>query len=105
VKLRERVESFGIKLDMAPLPLSSRPVAQAENPNIMLGKSPERDREIDAICQMIRNPAKAGIPALKYNMSILGVVPTESTPGRGGATYSTFVYDKARQDSLTPAGT
>jgi mannonate dehydratase len=105
VKLRERVESFGIKLDMAPLPLSSRPVAQGENPNIMLGKSPERDREIGAICQMIRNAAKAGIPALKYNMSILGVVRTESTPGRGGATYSTFVYDKARQDSLTPAGT
>jgi mannonate dehydratase len=105
VKLRERVESFGIKLDMAPLPLSSRPVAQAENPNIMLGKSPERDREIDAICQMIRNAAQAGIPALKYNMSILGVVRTDSTPGRGGASYSTFVYDKARQEPpLTAAG-
>src|SRR5438045_8190835 len=104
-KLRERVESFGITLETVPLPLSSSEISRAENPNIMLGKSPERDREIDDICQMIRNTAKAGIPALKYNMSILGVVRTESTPGRGGATYSTFVYDKARQDSLTPAGT
>jgi mannonate dehydratase len=105
VKLRERVESFGISLDMVPLPLSSSPVARAENPNIMLGKSPERDREIDAICQMIRNAARAGIPALKYNMSILGVVRTEPTKGRGGASYSTFVYDKARQDPpLTEAG-
>lgn len=104
-KLRERVESFGIKLEMVPLPLSSSYITRAENPNIMLGKSPERDREIDNICQMIRNTARAGIPALKYNMSILGVVRTESTKGRGGATYSTFVYDKAKQEPpLTEAG-
>ncbi|MGH9940001.1 MAG: mannonate dehydratase [Blastocatellia bacterium] len=104
-KLRERVESFGIKLEMVPLPLSSRYITEAENPNIMLGKSPERDREIDDIRQMIRNAARAGIPALKYNMSILGVVRTESTKGRGGATYSTFIHDKAKQDPpLTEAG-
>jgi len=49
--------------------------------------------------------AKAGIPAVKYNLTILGVVRTESTPGRGGATYSTFVYDKAKQEPpLTEAG-
>src|SRR6476661_68921 len=46
-KLRERVESFGIHLDAVPLPLSSSYVTKSENPNIMLGKSPERDREID----------------------------------------------------------
>ena len=44
-RLRERVESFGIQLDMVPLPLSSSVIERAENPNIMLGKSPERDRE------------------------------------------------------------
>jgi mannonate dehydratase len=54
---------------------------------------------------MIRNSARAGVPALKYNMSILGVVRTERTPGRGGASYSSFVYDQARQDPpLTEAG-
>ncbi|MCC6860950.1 MAG: mannonate dehydratase [Bryobacterales bacterium] len=104
-RLRDQVEKHGIKLEMAPLPLSSAYITRHENPNIMLGKSPERDREIDDICQMIRNAAKAGIPALKYNMSILGVVRTEPTPGRGGAMYSTFVYDKAKQDPpLTEAG-
>jgi mannonate dehydratase len=104
-KLREQVESFGIKLEMVPLPLSSAYITRAENPNIMLGKNPERDREIDDVCQMIRNAARAGIPALKYNMSILGVVRTESTKGRGGADYSTFVYDKAKQEPpLTEAG-
>lgn len=104
-KLRERVESFGIKLDMVPLPLSSAYITKAENPHIMLGKSPERDREIDAVCQMIRNAARAGIPALKYNLSILGVVSTEPTRGRGGSMNRTFVYAKAKQDPpLTEAG-
>jgi len=104
-RLRERVNSHGIQLEMVPLPLSSSYITRAENPNIMLGRSPERDREIDEICQMIRNAARAGIPALKYNLTILGVVRTESTPGRGGARYSTFVYDQAKQDPpLTEAG-
>src|SRR5207247_2496804 len=104
IRLRERVESFGISLDMVPLPLSSHYITKAEMPHIMLGKSPERDREIDAICQMIRNAARAGIPAVKYNLTILGVVRTERTPGRGGASYSTFVYDKSRHDDPPPEG-
>jgi mannonate dehydratase len=104
-KFREHVESFGVTLDMVPLPMSSYDISRAEMPNIMLGKAPERDRELDDICQMIRNTSRAGIPSLKYNLSFLGVVRTESTKGRGGATYSTFVYDKAKPASpLTPAG-
>ncbi len=104
-KLKKKAESHGISLDMLALPLSSRPISRAENPHIMLGKSPERDREIDNVCAMIRAAAKAGVPALKYNLTILGVVRTERTPGRGGSSYSTFVYDKARQEPpLTEAG-
>ena len=38
-------------------------------------------------------------------LTFLGVVRTESTKGRGGATYSTFVYDKAKPNPpLTLAG-
>ncbi len=104
-KLRERVESFGIRLEAVPLPLSSSYITKSENPEIMLGKSPERDREIDDICKMIQNSSRAGIPTLKYNLSILGVVRTDRTPGRGGASYSTFDYAKARQEPpLTEAG-
>src|SRR3954468_5058957 len=69
-KLRERVESFGIKLEAVPLPLSSSYITRSENPHIMLGKDPERDREIEQLCQMIANAAKAGIPLLKYNLTI-----------------------------------
>ncbi|MBM3783901.1 MAG: mannonate dehydratase [Acidobacteria bacterium] len=104
-KLREHVEKYGIKLDMIPLPLSSSPVARAEYPAIMMGKSPDRDKAIDDICTIIRNCAKAGIPAAKYNMSILGVVRTEPTKGRGGAMYSTFKYAEGKQEpALTEAG-
>jgi mannonate dehydratase len=104
-RLRERVESFGITLDMVPLPMSSNYISRAELPNILLGKNPEREREIDAVCQMIRNTARAGIPSLKYNLTFLGVVRTESTAGRGKSQYSTFVYDKAKQEPpLTEAG-
>jgi len=104
-KLKEKVESFGLELLMVPLPLSSSPIERAENPAIMLGKSPERDREIDEICHMIRNVAQAGIPAVKYNLTILGVPRTSPTAGRGGALYSTFNYDLAKDGAtLTEAG-
>jgi mannonate dehydratase len=99
-KLRERVERFGIRLDMVPLPLSNTPVSRAENPSLLLGKSPERDREIDRICRMIRNAARAGIPAVKYNLTLLGVVRTGTARGRGGARYSAF--DHARSDPAGP---
>ena len=104
-KLRERVESFGIRLAAVPLPLSSSYIAKSENPHIMLGQSPERDREIDNICRIIENAAPAGIPMLKYNLTILGVVRSDRTPGRGGSSYSTFDYANTPQDpSLTEAG-
>jgi mannonate dehydratase len=104
MKLRERVESFGITLDMVPLPLSSYEISKAENPAIMLA-SAERDKQIDDICQMLRNVSRAGIPSVKYNMTLIGIPRTAPTPGRGGTKYTTFVYEGAKQDPpLTIAG-
>ena len=77
---RERVESYGIKLAMVPLPMSSVEIEKAEYPSILLGSSPDRDRAIDDICQMIRNVGAAGIPAVKYNMTLIG-----GTANRAGA--------------------
>jgi mannonate dehydratase len=103
-RLRERVESFGIRLDMVPLPLSSREISTMEHPAILLATA-DRDRQIDDICQMIRNIARAGIPAAKYNLTLIGIPRTAPTRGRGGARYSTFVYAGAKQDPpLTIAG-
>ena len=103
-RLRERIEKFGITLEMVELPTNSA-ITSSGIRNVMLGKSPERDREIDGICQMIRNTARAGIPRLKYNLIILGVIRTSPTPGRGGAMYSTFDYATAKEEPpLTEAG-
>ena len=104
VKLRERAGSFGISLDFLPLPMSAWPISRSESPHIMLGKSPERDREIEIICDNIRAASKAGIPALKYNLTMLGVVRTGRSPGRGGAGYSSFDVARAKRDELTEAG-
>lgn len=97
-KVRERVESYGIKLEMLPLPLSSVPLASSPYKATLLGKSPDRDREIDSLCEMIRNTGRAGIPALKYNFTVLGWIRSESTPGRAGAMYSTLQLAKAKDD-------
>ena len=104
-RLRERVESFGLTLDMVPLPLSSSEISRSESPAIMLATEPDREKQLDDICQMIRNTARAGIPAVKYNLTFIGVPRSAPTLGRGGARYSTFVYAEAKQDPpLTIAG-
>ena len=55
---------------------------------------------------MIRSVSRAGVPAVKYNFTLLGVVRTKPTRDRGGALYSTFNYAEAMPEnfSLTEAG-
>src|SRR5258705_11581602 len=86
-RFREHVASFGISLDMVPLPMSSYEISRAEMPAIYLGKQPDRDRNIDDICQMIRNCARAGIPQVKYNFTIIGIPRTGTALGRGSEGY------------------
>ncbi len=101
---REHIESFGLKADALRL-LHPTYIAQSEIQNVMMGKSPERDREIETLCEKIRKASKAGFPMLTYNLSILGVVRTESTRGRGGAAYAAFNYEETTdRDKLTEAG-
>lgn len=105
-KTRDLCEQHDITLDMVALPfLSSSHIDREQRGAIMLGKSPERDRDIEHINIMTANCAKAGIPGWKYNMSLLGVPRIESTPGRGGSSYSTWKLSKANADPpLTRAG-
>src|SRR5262249_3145188 len=101
---REHVESFGLKADALRL-LHPTPLASSRIKAVMMGRSPERDREIDEVCDRIRAASRAGFPTLTYNLSMLGVVRTGTTPGRGGAKYSTFDYDTLTdRDELTEAG-
>src|SRR5262245_6860170 len=104
-RLRDRVNAHGIQLDMVPLPMSSSEISTAEMPAIYLGQSPERDRNIDDICQMIRNCARAGIMQVKYNFTLIGIPRSGTAGGRGGSRYSEFIYANAKQDPpLTIAG-
>ena len=61
-RFREKVESYGISLDIINLPISSTGASGSSSPNVLQGPSVERDREIEQICQLIRNASRAGIP-------------------------------------------
>ena len=102
IQVREHHESFGITLDMSALPIYE------QFPNIIyFGKSPERDREIDLVCEMIRTASRAGIDSLRYNTCILPIDRTEEEEGRGGYYYTAFRLDKipaAEQAQLSEAG-
>jgi mannonate dehydratase len=104
-QLREQCEAHGITLDMVQFPfMSSSYVDRAQRRAIMLGDEPDRQHEIDEAGTIIANCAAAGIPAVKYNLSMLGVLRTEPTPGRGGSSYSTWRLADATEGSLTRAG-
>ncbi len=104
--VRELTEKHGVSLDMVALPfLTSSHVDREKRAAIVLGQSPERDRDIEHVQKMIEACAKAGVPAIKYNLSLLGVLRTARTPGRGGSSYSTWRLKEARPDPpLTRAG-
>ncbi len=106
VAVKERAAKWGVSVDMvAPSFLASSHIDRTERPAIMLAQSPERDRDIERLQNLIRNCGKAGIPAVKYNMSLLGVLRTGRSPGRGGATYSTWRLKEAKPERpLTRAG-
>jgi mannonate dehydratase len=105
-KMRDLADANGISIDcLAPPFLASSHIDREKHPAIMLAQSPERDRDIEALQTQIRNCAAAGIPSIKYNMSILGVLRTGRSPGRGDATYSTWSLKNAHPENpMTKAG-
>lgn len=102
-RFREKIESFGLTLDMLQLPMGSVPVSRAQCPDIMLAGQ-DRDEQIDAICLLIENCAAAGIPSVKYNFNYIGIPRTPMEAGRGGAMAEAFRWDLADQDAQGPAG-
>jgi len=117
-RLYPTVEELSRMLDMAhkhklkveiidsPL-LQSTYIDQEKHAAIMLGQSPERDHEIEAIQTTLKNCAAAGIRTLKYNMSILGVPRNaETVPGRGDTVYGKWNLKEALAENrpLTRAG-
>jgi mannonate dehydratase len=94
--VRDLAAMHGVVVDMIALPfLKSSHIDATKRGAIMLGESPERDRDIEHVHTTIRNCAAADIPAIKYNMSLLGVLRTPRTPGRGGTRLSTWRLSEA----------
>ncbi len=105
-KLTDVADKYGMSVDILNPPfLASTHIDRERNPAIMLGQSPQRDRDIEQIQTMIKNCAAAKIPCIKYNMSILGVLRTGHVPGRGDSSYSAYRWKDAKADPpLTRAG-
>ena len=105
-QLRDRCDAHGVALEMVQFPfMSSDAIEKSPRKGIMLGREPERQQEIDEACEIVRSAGAAGIPAIKYNVNLLGVLRTTPTEGRGGTKYSTWRLADARQDPpLTDAG-
>src|SRR6185437_16630965 len=56
-KMKEMCEKLGVSVDMACTAaiLPSDSVDRDRHPAIMLAESPQRDRDIDSVCEMINN--------------------------------------------------
>ncbi|HEY8997287.1 MAG TPA: mannonate dehydratase [Edaphobacter sp.] len=105
-RMKDLAEKNGIEiLCVGPPILESSYIDREKHPAIMLAKSPERDRDIEQLQLLIRNCAQVGLPSIKYNMSILGVLRTGRVPGRGDASYSRWNLAEAKPKTpLTIAG-
>jgi mannonate dehydratase len=99
---KARLAEQGEALDMLLLPLSSAAAPLNGAPHVFLGPPAERDRELDQICELIRNLALAGVHAARYNAAFLGHFRTPDRLGRGGARLSSFVYDQLNDPRSGP---
>jgi mannonate dehydratase len=106
-KMLELAAKWKVKVELVDsVLLTSSLIDREKHPAIMLAQSPERDRDIEAFQNHIRTCAQTGIRALKYNMSILGVLRSEEVPGRGDTVYNKWNAKDAlaKNPPLTKAG-
>lgn len=79
--------------------MTDTPVGRGAHSALMAGGD-GREREIEALQLTIRNCAAAGIPALKYYLSILPILRLDRVAGRGDTLYARWNYARAS----TPEG-
>lgn len=106
-RVRDLCEAAGLILEMVWEPfLRSSHIDNVDRPAIMLGRSPDRDWDIECFQKHIENCAAVGVRTVKYNLSIIGKPRTRDTPGRGGSRYSTWRLSEAgdRARRMTRAG-
>jgi len=79
-------DKYGISIDM-----TDSDIGRGAGSAIMKA-GPERDREIEAFQKTIENCAAAGIPKIKYYLSILPILRMDRVPGRGDTFYMRWNY-------------
>jgi mannonate dehydratase len=97
VEKKEKCARSGVDMEMVALPIADLNVKGGGVPNYMLGNYEEGDREIELICNMIKQASEAGIPAIKYYLCEMVNQRTDShPPGRGNSSYSTWNLEEAQ---------
>ena len=83
------VRRNGLTYDLVTPPfLASSHIDRERTPQLCWLRAPNAIAISKRFNTYIKNCAAAGIPAIKYNMSILGVLRIGRVPGRGDSTYS-----------------
>lgn len=90
--LQDRLGKHGMTLDVFLLPQGP----ETQYWNARFGR-PERDREIQDVCETIAVCGECGIPVVEWTWSIIDVWGSESGPyARGGAITRRYDYDKIK---------
>jgi mannonate dehydratase len=92
VRLRRAVEAYGLRIE------AIENVPRSFYDQVMLG-GPDRDLQLEDYAATVRNVGDAGIPLLGHHFTPSWVWRTSfDTPGRGGATVTSFDLAKAERD-------
>ena len=87
-KMQDIAHRNGVNVDiLRPRNLTMSNIDDERYPAIMLGQSPQRDRDIEAFQTTIKNCAAAGISGMRYTLSIVGNTRSRTAQGRGDAVY------------------
>lgn len=101
--LVDRLGKFGLTMEVLNLGIEATYYERQRFPDLWTGGA-GRDKALETLIQNIRVAGDAGVPCLKYNCNIIGILRTGRTVGRGGATYSHFDVGKWTDHTLTPLG-
>ncbi|KYH40534.1 MAG: mannonate dehydratase [Candidatus Bathyarchaeota archaeon B26-2] len=98
MKIKRRVESYGLKIGVALLPQE----AGTQHWNIRLGR-PEREEEIKDVCRSIEVLGEEGIPVVEYVFNLSAVWgSTIRSSARGGALTRHFDYEEVKDACVEP---
>jgi mannonate dehydratase len=97
-KLRAYLASFGMTIDALHQELGSLHRDLLDD-----GDAARARRSLETVKYNLRTAAQAGIPCVKYNLQLVGIVRTGRRRGRGGATYAQFSVNGEGTDTLRRA--